>query len=92
MRWVERDSALAAPFGFMVQAVFEDFAAQRIAVNSEKPGCFRLISIVSFKGFLDKPFLEFTYGILKFYPTLDHLTYKGFQFFFHVKTPGVETG
>ena len=92
MRWVERDSALAALLGFVVQPMVQNLAAQSIAVNSEKPGCFRLISFVSFKGFLDKLFLEFTYGILKFYPTLDHLTHKGFQFFFHVKTPAVETG
>ncbi len=92
MRWVERDSALAALLGFVVQAVFEDFAAQRIAVNSEKPGCFALISFVSFKRFLDKFLLKLTYGILKSYPSVNHLTHKGFQFFFHIKTPAVETG
>ena len=47
---------------------------------------------MSFKRFLDKFLLKLTYGILKSYPSVNHLTHKGFQFFFHVKTPAVETG
>ena len=47
---------------------------------------------MSFKRFLDTFLLKLTYGILKSYPSVNHLTHKRFQFFFHVKTPAVETG
>ena len=63
------------PMSPMVQFVEVDLAAQRIAVNAQKPRGAGLISIGTIENPFNEFFLELVYRFLKQNASLDHLSH-----------------
>lgn len=58
----------------MIEFVLSDFAAQRVAMDSEHFGGAALVALRAFQGPADEAFFEFADGLLKKNSALHHLS------------------
>ncbi len=78
-----RSRVLGAVTSAVVQLVFVHFAAKGVAVDSQRFGGARLVSVQPFQHAFDKFFLEFCNRFFEQNPALDHHSYQRFQLIFH---------
>jgi hypothetical protein len=69
-----------------VQFVFDQLAAQRVAVNSQDIRSPGLVTVNSIQNSLDKTLLKFSHGFVEEDASLDHLAHKPFQLILHLGT------
>jgi hypothetical protein len=70
----------------LVELVFTDFPAQRIAVDAQNLRCLGLIAFGAIENTLDEALFKFLDGFVKKNAFLDHLRDKPFQLVFHSGT------
>ena len=70
----------------MVEFVYVDFAAKRVAVDAEDFGGARLIAVGAIEDALDEFFLELGDGFLEKDFALDHPSHQSFELIFHDDT------
>jgi hypothetical protein len=63
----------------MVELIFGEFAAERVAVDAEYVRSTRAVAVYAVQNTLDESFLEFSHGLVKEYAVFHHLTHKPFQ-------------
>jgi hypothetical protein len=76
--------ALSAAADGMVQMIFRDFAAQRVAVDAQDFGGAALVSSGMLQDTPNEFLLEFREGFFEQNAALDHHSYQRFQLLFHV--------
>jgi hypothetical protein len=67
----------------MIEFVFNHFAAEGVAVDSQDFCGARLVAIGAVEDALDEALFEFTDGLVKEDAALDHLQYQTFQLISH---------
>jgi hypothetical protein len=66
------------PLRVVIQPQLFAFPAEGVAMNSQSVGCLALVSVVLLQHALDKPFLEFAYGVGKLNSLFDHAVDESF--------------
>ncbi len=75
---------LASATACVIEMVFGDFAAERVAMNSQSLGGAALVSAGVFQDAPDEFFLEFRHGFFEQNAALDHHSDQRIQLLFHV--------
>ena len=70
--WKQLPFGSFPPLGLVIQPELFAFPAEGVAMNPQSLGCPGLVSVVLFEHALDKPLLEFGYGVGKLNSLFNH--------------------